>query len=148
MPLAFGLGYTTFDKARELDRARELESSRSSALEAARDFAQQVTTYDSTSLDKSFDEVLDASTGDFHDQYATASKSLRDTIVEAAASASGKVISAGVVKASTDRVEVIVFVDQTVSNKLLKEPRVDRSRMSVVMERHGGRWKVSDMRLL
>lgn len=145
--LAICLGFVAVSKSRQLDTAHDLEHARVSALATAREFAIDVTTYDPTSLDKSFETVLDMSTGDFHDQYATASKSLRETIITAKGRAEGKVVGAGVVKARKDRVEVIVFVDQTVTNRLLSEPRVDRSRMSLVLERHGQRWLVSDMRL-
>lgn len=146
--LALGLGESAVDRDNKLDSARELDESRSASLEAARDFAVLVTTYDPETLDASFAAVLNSSTGDFRDQYAAASDSLRDAIVEVDGSANGEVVGAGISKASDDRVEVVIFIDQTVSNKLLDEPRVDRSRMSVVMERRGESWLVSEMQLL
>jgi Mce-associated membrane protein len=146
--LSLGLGTLAMDRGNKLDSAGQLDDSRSAALEAARDFAVLVTTYDPKTLDASFDAVLEHSTGEFHDQYATASDSLRDAIVEVDGSAKGEVIAAGISKASDDRVEVVIFIDQTVSNKLLDKPRVDRSRMSVVMERRAGSWLVSEMQLL
>ncbi len=146
--LAIAVGALARDRGDKLNAVRHLEDSRAAALEAAREFAVLVTTYDPKTLDASFEAVLDSSTGDFHDQYAMASDSLRDTIVEVNGSAKGEVIAAGISKASDDQVEIVVFLDQTVANRLLDEPRVDRSRMSVVMERSGDRWQVSEMRLL
>lgn len=49
--------------------------------------------------------------------------------------------------ATTTKVEVLLFVDQSVTNTLVPEPRLDRSRVVMTMELVDGRWLASQVDL-
>jgi Mce-associated membrane protein len=92
--------------------------------------------------------VLDNSTGAFRAQYTEASQTLRDLIAKFQATATGKVLETAVLAADSKHATLLLFVDQTVSNTNSKDPRVDRSRMKMSLEKHGGKWLISSLDLL
>lgn len=124
------------------DRAEEV-------ISAAEEFAIAVTSYDHREFDDDVAAVLEQSTGEFHDRYAEASESLRDMVVEGKATATGTVLETAVRDVGPDRAEVMLFVDQEVTNRATRKqgPRLDRNRMIVVLERQGDRWLASDLEL-
>lgn len=117
------------------------------ALDAATKYAVVLTSIDTNALDQNFTEVLDGSTGEFKDMYAKSSTQLRQLLVDNKASGYGVVIEAAVKSATTDKVEVLLFVDQSVSNLAVPDPRVDRSRIRMTMEKVDGRWLASKVEL-
>lgn len=128
----------------------DVDTAASEALATARSFAVTLTTYDYTNLDRNFADVLDGTTGDFKNEYAGGSSTLRQLLQQAKATSQGTVLDAGVKSATTDRVEVILAANQVVTNAAIKEgqTRVDRSRFHMTLERHGDRWLVSNVRML
>jgi Mce-associated membrane protein len=117
------------------------------ALDAATKYAVVLTSIDTNALDQNFTEVLDGSTGEFKDMYAKSSTQLRQLLVDNKAAARGVVIDAAVKSATTDKVEVLLFVDQSVSNLAVPDPRIDRSRIKMTMEYVDGRWLASKVEL-
>jgi Mce-associated membrane protein len=126
----------------------QLDSARDSAVATAQGYAVDLTTYDHDHLDADFNKVLSNSTGSFRAQYTEASQTLRDLIARFQATATGKVLETAVVSADTKHATLLLFVDQTVSNTNSKDPRVDRSRMKMSLEKHGGKWLISALDLL
>lgn len=118
------------------------------ALATAKAYAVTVTTYDYQNLDRNFADVLDGATGEFKDQYNGASQTLRQLISNAKATAKGTVLGAGISSASTDQVEVAVFVDQAITNAATAQPRIDRNRVLMTLTPHDGRWLVSKLELM
>ena len=49
--------------------------------------------------------------------------------------------------ATDDRVEVVLFVDQSVSNAAAPAPQLDRSRVKMTMDKVDGRWLASKVEL-
>jgi Mce-associated membrane protein len=137
--VTFGLLYK--DKA-------DVDSASTEALNVARSYAVTVTSYDYQNLDKNFADVIDGATGEFKDQYSGASATLRQLIQQAKATARGTVIDAGVKSASADRADVTLFVDQSVTNAATPQPRVDRNRVVMTLEKHDNRWLVSNLQLI
>lgn len=43
---------------------------------------------------------------------------------------------------------VLLFVDQSVSNTISPQPRIDKSRIRMTMEKVSGRWLASKVELL
>jgi Mce-associated membrane protein len=117
------------------------------ALDAATKYAVVLTSIDTNALDQNFTEVLDGSTGEFKDMYAKSSTQLRQLLVDNEAAAHGVVIDAAVKSVTTDKVEVLLFVDQSVSNLAVPDPRIDRSRIKMTMEKVDGRWLASKVEL-
>ncbi|WP_371685512.1 Mce protein [Mycobacterium sp. MFM001] len=117
------------------------------AVDAATKYALALTSIDTKAIDKNFTDVLDGATGEFKDMYTQSSAQLRQTLVDNKAAAHGNVIEAAVKSASTNKVEVVLFVDQSVSNAAAPEPQLDRSRVTMTMEKVDGRWLASKVEL-
>jgi Mce-associated membrane protein len=118
------------------------------ALATAKAYAVTVTSYDYQNLDRNFADVLDGATGEFKDQYSGASQTLRQLIANAKATAKGTVLGAGIQSESAVQVEVVVFVDQSISNAATAQPRIDRNRVIMTLTPHDGRWLVGKLELM
>lgn len=118
------------------------------ALQAAITYAQVLTSIDSTNVDQNFKDVLDGSTGEFKDMYSQSSVQLRQLLIDNKATAHGVVVDSAIQSESTDKVVVLVFIDQTVTNMAVPDPRIDRSRIKMTMEKVDGRWLASKVQLL
>ncbi|MGV0769692.1 Mce protein [Mycobacterium syngnathidarum] len=126
---------------------RQIANSSAAALNTASTYAVTLTSVDTDNLDANFAAVLDGSTGDFHDMYAKSSSQLRKLLVDHKATGHGVVVNSAVKSATTDEVVVLLFVDQTVTNTEVPDPRVDRSRMVMTMQNVDGRWKAANVEL-
>ncbi|MEW2478058.1 hypothetical protein AB0876_00540 [Mycobacterium sp. NPDC049093] len=116
-------------------------------LSAAQRFVGVLTNIDGGKLDENFTSAADGSTGEFKDQYAQSSAQLRRLLAENKAAAHGMVVESAVKSASPDTVEVLLFVDQSVSNATNPQPRLDRSRIRMTMKKIDGRWLASKVEL-
>jgi Mce-associated membrane protein len=58
------------------------------------------------------------------------------------------VVDSAIQSASTNRVVVLVFIDQTVANTSAPDPRIDRSRIKMTMEKVDGKWRAAKVQLL
>lgn len=123
------------------------ERSSREALAAAQEFANVMINVDSAKLDESSSKTLDRSTGDFKQKYSESSTTLRQVMIENKAKATGVVVDSAVKSATPDKVEVLMFIDQAVSNVAVPDARMDRSRVQITMEKVDGRWLASDVEL-
>jgi len=117
------------------------------ALHAAQAFTRGLTTIDPNRIDQNFTDVTNGATGEFKNMYTAASAQLRRALIESHASAQGTVIDAAVKSATTDKVEVLLFVDQSVRNSASPAPQLDRSRVTITMQHVDGRWLASKVDL-
>lgn len=117
------------------------------AQRAAVSYAQILTSIDSNKVDENFKDVLDGATGEFKDMYSQSSVELRQLLVENKATAHGVVVDSAVQEASKNKAVVLLFVDQSVTNTKLPDPRIDRSRMKMTLEKVDGRWRASKVEL-
>jgi Mce-associated membrane protein len=117
------------------------------ALGAAVRFVGMLTNVDGAKIDENFDHTIEGSTGEFKDMYVKSSAQLRRALVENKASAHGAVVESAVRSATENTVEVLLFVDQSVSNASAPEPRLDRSRVEITMQKVDGRWLASKVQL-
>ncbi|GAB1816040.1 hypothetical protein MUNTM_50820 [Mycobacterium sp. MUNTM1] len=118
------------------------------AQQAAVAYAQVLTSIDSNKVDENFKQVLDGATGEFKDMYTQSSVKLRQLLIDNKATAHGVVVDSAIQSESIDRVVVLLFIDQTVTNTAAPDPRVDRSRIKMTMEKVDGRWRASKVQLL
>ena len=118
------------------------------AQQAAIAYAQVLTSIDSNKVDENFKQVLDGATGEFKDMYTQSSVKLRQLLIDNKATARGVVVDSAIQSESTDRVVVLLFIDQTVTNTAAPDPRIDRSRIKMTMEKVDGRWRASKVQLL
>jgi Mce-associated membrane protein len=116
---------------------------------AAENYAVMLTSVDSDTLDKHVADVLDGSTGEFNDSYAkTVNGQHSRHVVNNKVKTHGKVVESAVKSASTNKAQVLLMVDQSVSSLATPEPQIDRSRIKMTMQKIDGRWLASKVELL
>ncbi len=118
------------------------------AQQAAIKYAGVLTSIDSNNVDENFRQVLDGATGEFKDMYTQSSVQLRQLLIDNKATAHGVVVDSAIASETTNKVVVLVFIDQTVANMAVPDPRIDRSRIKMTMEKVDGRWRASKVQLL
>ena len=118
------------------------------AQQSAIAYAQVLTSIDSNNVDQNFRQVLDGATGEFKDMYTQSSAQLRQLLIDNKATAHGVVVDSAIQSESTNKVVVLVFIDQTVTNTQAPDPRIDRSRIKITMEKIDGRWRASKVQML
>jgi Mce-associated membrane protein len=126
---------------------RELTHAGQRAQASAVAYATVLTSIDSNKVDENFNQVLDGATGEFKDLYSQSSTQLRQLLVDNKASAHGVVVDSAIQSESKNKVVVLLFVDQSVSNTNVPDPRIDRSRIKMTMEFVDGRWRASQVAL-
>lgn len=125
----------------------KLRASEVAARQAARTYAIDLTTYDYTSLDHDFSWVTNGATASFAKEYAAANAPLRTVITKLKARATGTVTDAAATATSTSKVNVLLFVDQTIVNGSNSKTRTERNRVVMTMVHRDGRWIVDDVAL-
>jgi len=131
----------------KLHQRSQIDEAAREALDTARTYAVTLTSIDTGALEQNFTAVLDGATGEFKDMYSQSSTQLRQLLLDNQAAGHGTVVDAAVKSATRDRVEVLLFIDQSVTNTANPDPRIDRSRVSMTMERVDGRWLASNVDL-
>ena len=132
-----------------VQRADQIESARQAALEASRDAAAVLLSYDYRTLDKDFSAGKAVTTGAFRTQYAnTTSKVVAPVAKEKKAVVKAEVVTAGIVRATPDTVVTIVYVNQVTTSSLQTGPKVDLSRVRMTLKHVSGRWLVSKVEAL
>lgn len=131
----------------QLWQTKQVIAAGDQARDAAVSYAQVLTSIDSDKVDENFDQVLAGATGEFKDMYSQSSMQLRQLLIENKATAHGVVVESAVQSATKDKVVVLLFVDQSVQNTAVPDPRIDRSRIKMTMEKVDGQWKASKVEL-
>lgn len=126
---------------------QQVERAGQAAQQAAVAYAAVLTSIDTAKVDENFTQVLDGATGEFKDMYSKSATELRQLLIDNKASAHGVVLESAVQSATKDKVVVLLFVDQSVSNTHVPDPRIDRSRIKMTMENVDGRWRASKVEL-
>lgn len=117
------------------------------ALEAAKNYAITLTTLDAANIDGNYTQALDGATGEFKDAYSLGSAQLRQILIDNNATGKGVVVDAAVKSATKTKVEVLLFVDQSITNAVRSDPRIDRNRIQMTMELVDNRWLASQVEL-
>jgi Mce-associated membrane protein len=124
---------------------RSVEQARREALQVAQSTAVAVLSYDHRRLAQDIAEAEELSTGQFLEQYRAATSGLVDQAEAGQVVVTASVQAASVQTAEGDRVEVLLFVDQTTRRLGLEEPRTDQNRVRLTLERVNGRWLLSGL---
>ncbi|PKW17521.1 hypothetical protein [Saccharopolyspora spinosa] len=132
----------------QLHQERAAADARTRALESARTYATDLSTYDFNDLDRNFAAVTANSHGQFAEQYKQISASLTELIRLNRAVSQGSVLSAGIVESDQDRAVVALFVDQQITNVNSPQPRIDRNRMQMTLVHVDEHWLIDDIELL
>jgi Mce-associated membrane protein len=126
---------------------KDIDSAGRAALSSAKRFAVTLTSIDTNSVDQNFTQVVDGSTGEFKDIYSQSASQLRQVLIDNKAMSKGTIIDSAVKSGSTTKVDVVLFVDQWITNVASPQPRLDRSRVAMTMELIDGRWLASKVEL-
>lgn len=110
--------------------------------------ALSLTTYDHTRLEEDFAAVTQNLTKTFAGDYTVASDAFRKLIAQLHAKATSTILNTGLIRHGGGTAEVMVFVDQTVTNDNMKDPSLQRLRMRLTLEHQGSRWLVSGVFLV
>ncbi len=128
-------------------RETQLRHAETDARRAAQAYAVDLTTYDYTSLGRDFNWVSNGATASFAKEYANANAPLRVVITKLKARATGSVTDAAATAKSPSKVEVLLFVNQTIVNGINNKKRTERNRVVMTMVHRQGRWIVDDVAL-
>ena len=136
--LAFA-GLAWFEHHRTAGRDVAARQSTAAATAAA----QAIFSYDYRSFEASVANGRSFATGAFADEYAQTTTALKDSAVKEQAIVRAAVSASGVVSATADRVEVLLYLNQYRRNANVTGEKVDQNRVVLTMVRHAGEWKVS-----
>jgi Mce-associated membrane protein len=129
----------------QLKQQHDTAAAGSAALAVARTYAVTLTSVDTKDIDQNFAQVLDGATGEFKDMYSQSATQLRQVLIDNKAVSHGTVVDAAIKSTTKTKVEVLLFVDQSISNVVNPEPRIDRNRVKMTMELIDNRWLASKL---
>lgn len=139
--LLIGAGYPGWLLAQQHRR----DTAATAALAAARDYAVTLTSADPDTVDEKVDAIIAGATGDFKDRYTKSSAQLRKLMIDNQVSTRGTVRDAAVKSATADRVEVLLVVEQAVSNKAVSALGTDLTPVAITMQNVAGSWLAADV---
>jgi Mce-associated membrane protein len=129
----------------QLKQRDDLTAASRAALATAQSYGVALTSIDAGHIDHNFTEVLDGATGEFKDMYSQSANQLRQMLIDNKAMSKGVVVSSAIKSATQTKVEVLLFIDQSVTNIVNPEPRIDRNRVAMTMELVDNRWLASQV---
>ena len=129
--------------------AARTETARTAAQAAAESDVVDLLSYDYRHLDRDFARARAHLTGKFVADYTTTTQhTVRPLAPQVHAVVKATVASSSVVRASENKVVVLLFVNQTTTSTRLDAPRTDLNRVRLTMTHVGGAWKVSKVAAL
>ena len=117
------------------------------AERAAREAVTRMTTYDAATVEEDFSWVDEVGTERFRESFAATSADVVDLVAELGSSAEGTVVDAAATVEDADRVHVLLFVDQELTEPGQDERRLEESRVTMEMVRSGGEWLVDEVQI-
>jgi Mce-associated membrane protein len=105
--------------------------------------AAAIFSYDYRTFDAGVANGRSFTTGTFAEDYAKTTAALKDTAIREQAVVSAQTSVGGVVDATPDRVEVLLYVNQYRRNVNISGEKVDQNRVVLTLTRVDGGWKVS-----
>ena len=127
----------------QLKQRNDAAAAGRAALAVAQSYAVTLTSVDTNNIDQNFNQVLNGATGEFKDMYSQSAAQLRQVLIDNKAMSKGTVVDAAIKSATKTKVEVLLFIDQSISNVVNPQPRIDRSRVAMTMELIDNHWLAS-----
>ncbi len=118
------------------------------ALQAAQRYVSLLTNINADKLVGKSDEILNGSTGEFHEKFSKANGKLGTLLANNNVVARGEIVEAAVKGVTPTRVVVLMFIDQSVSTRKNPELTIERSRIRMVMTKVSGQWLASRVNLI
>ena len=104
-----------------------------------------VLSYDYEHLEEDQKAAQALMTGSYRSEYDKLFAVLEENAPQTQTTVTASVVASGIVRASSDRVQVLVFVDRPTTNKLSAEPVVYKDQVTLSMQLVDGTWLVDDM---
>jgi Mce-associated membrane protein len=104
-----------------------------------------VLSYDYETLEADQRAAQALMTGGYREEYDKLFTVLEDNAPQTQTKVTADVIASGIVRAASDRVQVLVFVDRPTTNRLNAEPVVYKDQVTVAMQLVDGEWLVDDL---
>lgn len=124
-------------------------SLRSSALDAAKTYGVDLSSYDYKNLNGAgspWQQVEANATPKFRKSFASTSAALAKLLNQYKATATGKVIDAGIESVTGSKAVVLMFIDQAVTNTVQTPNSVTQPlRVRLTMLRQSGRWLIDNL---
>lgn len=140
--LAAAVGYLAWDLEGMTDDAE----ARASGQVAAVEHVEKILSYDHASFDKGTAAAERVMTESFRKEYGDTVALVREDALSKESVVRAEVVASSVVEATSDRVQALLFVNQTTSGSDLEEPRVDLNRVVVTLvPGEDGEWLVDGM---
>ena len=121
------------------------EDAARAAQAAAERAVVPVLSYDYEDLEGGQQRAQALMTGSYRAEYDKLFAVIEDNAPATKTRVDVEVVSSGIVRASDDRVQVLVFVDRPTTNKASAEPVVYKDQVTLSMQRVDGEWLVDDM---
>lgn len=115
------------------------------AQRAAEEAVVPVLSYDHRHLSEDQERARALMTGSYREDYDKIFAVIEENAPRLRTTVSASVVASGIVRASEDRVQVLVFVDQPTTNKEQREPVVYKNQVTLTMQEVDGEWLVDDL---
>jgi Mce-associated membrane protein len=119
---------------------------REDGLTQAATLTQKVLSYNWQTLDKDVSGAEAVMEPSFRSEYAKTMASVRAQTVQNQVTLTAQTVASSIVSASPTKVVALVFVNQVTKAKSTTNTRIDQNRVLVTLTRHGGEWRVSQMK--
>lgn len=146
--IIIGLAVALIVSQVQLSNQNSLNADRSGAVTAAKKYANDVATYSYRHLHRDFGRVESESTPSFRRSFISSSNGLSKVLVQYKATASAKVLAAGISSITSTKAVVLLFVNQSVANSTQQGVSTDDSRIKITLVRSDGRWLLQDLKLV
>lgn len=132
-------------------RLENLQSLQRSALHAASTYAVYLSTYNYNNLNgptAPWTEVDQHSTAAFKTRYDKTKAALAKLVQSYKVTANGVVKSAGATSVTTSQAQVLIFLDQTITNSAQSGTKTQPFVVELTLSRQAGKWLIADFNTL
>ena len=131
-------------RAKLMRDGKQTLSAREQARDTACKYGPVLATYDSKHLDTYFRAVLAGATGDWHKQFDSTSKDLRDVLVKGEVTTTVSDVQCAIVSGDATSAQAIVVVGQSISSLGTQgKPEPGQLSISMRLQKDGDRWLVN-----
>jgi hypothetical protein len=141
--LVFGvLAFLAWHKERGLEQAADAGRTVRATLPEK---LQSVLSYDFQTFDDDKATALDQLTPSFKAKYEKTLDAIQDRATQQRRTQDAQVVAVAVVRATSDRVTTLVFVNRTTSTAGSDKTQVLQDRLNAVVVRRDGKWLIDDI---
>lgn len=152
--LAVFTGFTVYDElnppqgaAPESGQITD-EDARTGVLVAAADLSQRVLTYHHDTFDQDLEVAAARLTPTFREEYDSAMEQVRANTEKNKISQEATAVSSAIISATSEKAQVLVFINQETSSARTKASQLVRNRLVVDLVREDGDWAIAGVNAL